>query len=81
MEWDFPMHILAGMLIVIGLAAVIVALGLLLYILPHAFPFKTPGWMTILLKSYKPHIIAYFVLLAVSATALGLAAYIGNYAP
>ena len=40
------MHILAGMLIVIGLAAVIVALGLLLYILPHAFPFKTPGWMT-----------------------------------
>ena len=75
------MHILAGMLIVIGLAAVIVALGLLLYILPHAFPFKTPGWMTILLKSYKPHIIAYFVLLAVSATALGLAAYIGNYAP
>ena len=75
------MHILAGMLIVIGLAAVIVALGLLLYILPHAFPFKTPGWMTILLKSYKPHIIAYFVLLAVSATALGLAAYIGNHAP
>ena len=73
------MQILAEVLIVIGFVAVIVALGLLVYILPHAFPFRTPGWMTVLLRSYRPHIIAYYLLLAVAATALGLASYIGKY--
>jgi uncharacterized membrane protein YphA (DoxX/SURF4 family) len=75
------MQILVGVLIVVGFVAGFVALGLLVYILPHAFPFKTPDWMTVLLRSYKPHIVAYYVLLAVSATALGLAAYIGKHAP
>jgi hypothetical protein len=45
------MQILAEVLIVIGFVAAAVALRLLVCILPHAFPFKTPGWMTVLLRS------------------------------
>jgi uncharacterized membrane protein YphA (DoxX/SURF4 family) len=73
------MQILAGVLNLIGLVAGVVALCLLVYILPHAFPFHTPGWMTVLMRSYKPHIIAYYVLLAVAAAALVLAWNIGKY--
>lgn len=73
------MQILAGVLILIGFVAGVVALGLLIYILPHASPFKTSDWMTVLLRSYRPHIIAYYVLLAVAASALGFASYIGKH--
>jgi hypothetical protein len=75
------MLVLAGALILIGVVAAVVALGTLIHILPHARPQKDADWMTVLLRSYKPHIIAYFVLLAVSATALGLAASIAKQTP
>jgi len=78
---DVPMQIVAGVLILIGVVASCVALGMLMYILPHARPHKTSDWMTVLLRSYSPHIIAYFALFAVSATALGLASYIEKHAP
>ena len=74
------MQILVGVLILIGFVAGFVALGILIYVLPHA-PYKSPDWMTVLLRSFQPHIIAYFVLFALSAMALGLAAYIGKHAP
>lgn len=73
------MQIVAGVLIVIGFVAAPVALGILIYILPHARPHKNADYMTVLLRSYKPHIIAYFVLLAIAATALGLASYIERH--
>jgi uncharacterized membrane protein YphA (DoxX/SURF4 family) len=47
------MQILAGVLILIGFVSGVVALGLLIYILPRASPFKTPDWMTVLLRSYS----------------------------
>jgi hypothetical protein len=75
------MQILAGVLILIGFVAAFVALGTLIYILPYARPHKDADWMTVLLRSHKPHIMAYFVLFAVSATAMGLAAYIAKHAP
>ena len=75
------MQVLAGVLILIGVVAGVIALGTLIYILPHARPHKDADCMTVLLRSYKPHIIAYFVLLAVSAAALGLAASIVKQAP
>ena len=75
------MPVLAGALILIGVVAAVVALGTLISILPHARPHTDADWMTVLLRSYKPHIIAYFVLLAVSATALGLAASIVKQTP
>jgi hypothetical protein len=74
------MQILAAVLGLIGFAAAVVALGILIYVLPHG-RYKNPDWMPVLLRLYKPHIIAYFVLWAFSATALGLAAYIGKHAP
>jgi hypothetical protein len=74
------MEILAGVLGLIGLAAGVVALGILINVLPHV-PHKDPEWMTVVLRLYKPHIIAYFVLWAFSAAILGLAAHIGRHAP
>jgi|SRR5215475_15356950 len=79
-QTEHPMQILAGVLIAMGFAGAIVALGILIYVLPHA-SYKSPDWMTVLLRSYRPHIIAYFVLFASSAMAFGLAAYIQKHAP
>jgi hypothetical protein len=72
------MQILAGVLILVGFVAAVVALGTLIYILPYARPkdHKNPDWMVVLLRSYKPQIIAYFVLLAVAGVALGLASFL-----
>jgi uncharacterized membrane protein YphA (DoxX/SURF4 family) len=72
------MQILAGVLSLIGFLAVVVAIGIVIYVLPYARPHvhRNPDWMTAILRSHKPHIIAYFFLLAVGATALGFALYI-----
>jgi hypothetical protein len=74
------MQILAGIVGLLGFAAAIAALGIFIYVLPHG-RYKNPDWMAVLVGQYKLHIIAYFVLFAFSATALGVAAYIGKHAP
>jgi hypothetical protein len=74
------MQILAAVLGLLGFAAAVAALGILIYVLPHG-RYKNPDWMAVLVRQYKRHIIAYFVPFAFSATALGVAAYIGKHAP
>ena len=77
------MQILATVLGLLGLAAGVIALGILIYVLPQAHPKEhtNPDWMTVLLRRYKPHIIAYFILLVVAGTFLALASYVGRHAP
>ena len=76
------MHILALVLIVIGVSASLIALGTLIYLLPkmsghykhenQRHP-SSPDWMALSLRLYKPYIVAYFVAMAVSVAAFSLA--------
>jgi hypothetical protein len=72
------MQTFAGVLALVGLAAGVTALAILVYVLPYA-QYKNPDWMPVLLRLYKPQIIAYFVLLAVALVAFVLATIIGKH--
>jgi len=72
------MQILAGAFILIGFAAAVAALAVLIYVLPYG-QYKKPDWMPLLLRSHKPHIIAYFVLLVVALVAFALATIIQKH--
>jgi hypothetical protein len=63
---------LEWLLIALGFLAVLAALITLIYVLPHG-EYRNPDWMAVLLRQYRRQIIAYFVLLAVGATAFLLA--------
>ena len=79
------MRILAGALELIGFAAGATAVAVIFYVVMYAQKYahpkdhKNPDWMVVLLRLYKRHIIAYFILLAVSVAALALATYIEKH--
>jgi len=80
------MHILSPLLAVIGLLAGVAAVGTVFYVVMYGYKYahprdhQNPDWMVVLLRLYKPHVIAYFVLLTVSVAALLLAEFVKKYA-
>jgi uncharacterized membrane protein len=76
------MQILWLVLAAIGVLAVLAAIATVVYIVSHGYNPRDPqGSVGLMFRTYKRHIIAYFVLLAVGLAALSLAALIQRHAP